>query len=348
MSVLSKHLKSKKPASPASSSSMTKRPKLYVLATKPAVPDKLQNTEWSLELSIPQTQHKTHTSAPAARRSSPRSHSKHSFLPRLSYKHKGGTSAAASNPTISGSAQEETPLPDSRYYFSRFHPDSLSVQRRDNTMLKIFLCSIPSSASPTSTLQPASTTSTHSDSITTQFVDALSSVRLAADSMSWLRQALLALQAREMIPSISHGLDINKFMGFAISFVEQHARETQDAEDAPAKAVNYSKIARENERLRGMFSADGTDYTVINRASRADGEWGGQDGDADGDEDEDMWNVPVKSKAQRSERGGGGRTWGGFWITHGSGAAPRPRPLSGDERQARDPWQRSDPYGGLM
>lgn len=102
-----------------------------------------------------------------------------------------------------------------------------------------------------------------------------------------------------------------------------------------------------------MLSSDTTDYAVVNAAVRGWSRGPETPGDED-DEDEDCWMwdssqaVNVRGNAQSNTRE---KKWGGFWVTYGSGAAPRARDV---ERQARrkgrgrEPWERRDPYGGLM
>lgn len=135
-------------------------------------------------------------------------------------------------------------------------------------------------------------------------------------------------------------------MGFATSFLEQHVRDSGNHVDGTAlvKEVNYSKIARENARLRRMMSSDATDYAVVDAGAGVQDETMYQEGQGEG-EDVDMWSTPIaQSKPQKRN---GGKSWGGFWITYGSGGVPRTRERSG-ERHKREPWERSDPYGGLM
>jgi len=140
-------------------------------------------------------------------------------------------------------------------------------------------------------------------------------------------------------------------MNFAAAYLDQQIRnwetEGTDSVDGEVKRVNYSRIARENERLRKMLSSDATDYAVVNASAGVGGKGNlsGVQSDA-GDDEEDLWNVPVQSAAQDTKSGkGSGNKLGGFWVTYGSGATPRAR--SG-ERDRREPWQGRDPYGGLM
>lgn len=158
----------------------------------------------------------------------------------------------------------------------------------------------------------------------------LETIYLTPVSSLWLRQALYALQVAELIPPASHGLDIAKFMSFATSYLEQHL-QTSDSK-TEVKQINYSKILQENERLKRMFSSDTTDYSVMNAANDKNDEL---------KDDEDVWSLPVREKPTKGEK-----TWGGFWVTHGSGKnSPR---NSSQDRDSRDPLRNRDVYGGLM
>lgn len=138
------------------------------------------------------------------------------------------------------------------------------------------------------------------------------------------------MQVAELIPLASHGLDIAKFMSFATSYLEQHLQNPQA--QAEIKEVNYSKILRENERLKRMFSSDTTDYAVMNAAN---------DNSDELRDDEDVWSLPVRGKPTKGEK-----SWGGFWVTHGSGKNSSRN--SSQDRGSSEPLKRRDVYGGLM
>ena len=106
---------------------------------------------------------------------------------------------------------------------------------------------------------------------------------------------LFALQISGLIPGVSQGFEVDKFMAFATSYLDQHrhaeaSRGNENTLEAVHKA-NYSKIVRENERLRSMLSSDTTDYAVVNAAvggrSRGPETPGDEHEDEDEDEDED-------------------------------------------------------------
>ncbi|KAK5101580.1 hypothetical protein LTR70_000693 [Exophiala xenobiotica] len=333
MSIWPKRSKGGKPGSQTfKSSTSAQRPKLYVLAIQPVIPTTSQPTEWSLELSVPQTQQSNLPSAPTSRGPSPQRRYKHgSFLP-LSHKHKG-----------------HSPIPT-----SLAADDSFSVQRPQNIVLKIFLCSVRAGSA---------TTSTDSTPLTTHIIDALSPIQSTPDSTSWIRQVLFALQIGGLIPGVSQGFVVDKFMAFATSYLDQHQhqRQRQHAEasrgnEYPLEAVhtaNYSKTVRENERLRSMLSSDTTDYAVINAAvggrSRGPETPGDEHKHEDEDEDEDCWmwhsSQAVNGSANAQTQSNREKKWGRFWVTYGSGAAPGAR---GASRSEREPWEKRDPYAGLM
>jgi len=152
-------------------------------------------------------------------------------------------------------------------------------------------------------------------------------------------------------------------MAFATSYLDQHQhqRQRQHAEasrgnEYPLEAVhtaNYSKTVRENERLRSMLSSDTTDYAVINAAvggrSRGPETPGDEHKHEDEDEDEDCWmwhsSQAVNGSANAQTQSIREKKWGRFWVTYGSGAAPGAR---GASRSEREPWEKRDPYAGLM
>ena len=190
---------------------------------------------------------------------------------------------------------------EQQFFFSRLLPDTHTTTPPPSVELRIFLCSVTQS-SPEQQLEQI-----------------LKIVHLTPEPSAWLRQALFALQTGDIIPGISHGLDINKFMDFATSYSPESVEKT----------VNYSIIAKENERLRKMFSSPDTDYSVINDSQKRHV-----------DDEEDHWNDHSATMKQE------GKTWGGFWTTHGSGSPSSNH--SRDSSHARTPFEQRNVYGGLM
>lgn len=162
---------------------------------------------------------------------------------------------------------------------------------------------------------------------------------------------------------MSQGLEVDKFMAFATSYLDQHRhqRQRQYAEasrgnEKTLEAVhtaNYSKTVRENERLRSMLSSDTTDYAVINAAvggrSRGPETPGDEHKHEDEDEDEDCWmwhsSQAVNGRANAQTQSNREKKRGRFWVTYGSGAASGPR---GVRAQASRSERERDPYAGLM
>lgn len=290
------------------------RPKLYILATKPSIPSQPHSSEWILDLSIPPA-----TSLTAPSSSSEAEHKKHNILSGLSPKQKDNSSAV--EPSVE-TTKEEIIVPEKHYYFSRLHHTSHVEDRPQNLMLQIFLTSFPT------------VTNAQSDHgvLLKHFSEALESVHLTSDSSSWLRQALFSLQTSEILPPVSHGLDVTKFMSFANNYLEQHLRDGVSEDSTELKEVNYSRILRENERLRTMLSPNVNGRASINQEDNK------HDDVAD---DEDIWNLPVRGKPAKAEKG-----WGGFWITHGPEADVSKN--ASREKEREEPFERRNVYGGLM
>ena len=303
MAIFSKHFMHNKQDSQKSRST-PERPKLYVSASRPSVPNQSSTSEWSLDLCISPagSNIKTPTSsAPTSRRTSVAEE----------------VSATTQN-TLDAAAGQLVPA--KHYYFSRLHAAKHIEESPKDMVVQIYLTSFPSQATAQSDHQK----------LVDQFSETLEAVHLTSDSASWLRQALFALQISEIIPPVSHGLDINKVMSFATSYLEQHLQH--GAGSTSCGEVNYSQVLRQNERLRRMLSSDTTDYAVVDvKQGRLD---------VSGDED-DIWNLPSRPKPAKAEK-----TWGGFWVTHGSGGASRGNSRSNS--RDRHPLERKDVYGGLM
>ncbi|KAJ9652929.1 hypothetical protein H2198_007838 [Neophaeococcomyces mojaviensis] len=298
----------------ASRGSKCERPVLYVLATRPSTPDQSSTSEWTLELYKPAAT----GPKPLSTVSHP-AHAKHHFFSALSRKQKQPSSEMPV-PAVSA-ASESKPVEDPQpqhFYFSRLHPHSYSQQCPNDTILRIAVSSIPYQNShklPTDLEQ--------------QFSAALDQIHTTPDSTSWLRQSLLSLQTASILHPVSHGFDVDKFVSFALSYLEQTLRE-QPSYDAEPREVNYSKILRDNERLRGMLSSDTTDYATIDTSLGVD-------------EEGDEWSLPSRERKAVAEK----KHWGGFWVTHGSGA-DWSRSSSRQRDSDRKPWERSNVYGGLM
>lgn len=280
-------------------------PKLYILATAPSVASSPETAEWILDLCIP-----GNVENKAAKRPVGQSQRSHSYT-KLFHQHK--TEPATHH--VADPAQEETRSPDIHYYFSRLQPDSHTEERPTDVVLQIFLTSFPSSE----------TTQRTSVDLLIEMNKILETVFLTPVSSLWLRQALYAMQVAELIPPASHGLDISKFMSFATSYIEQHLQAT-GSEQSTVKEVNYSKVLRENERLKRMFNPDTTDYDTLNAANERTDELR---------DDEDVWNLPLRGKATK-----GDKSWGGFWVTHGSDRS--------QDQGSSEPFKRRNVYGGLM
>ena len=313
MSIFSRYRKDHRQDSPKARDTNL-RPKLYVIASSPSISSRPETSEWSFDLCIPAPVANTPTSSIKGDET-PKTNALSNML-----HHKKQDKIDKSLPET---AEESVIItPDKHYYFSRLTPSSHSETQPDNTILRIFLTSFPSTVSADSSHV----------GLTEQFEKAIENVHLTADSSSWLRQALYALQVAEIIPPVSHGLDITKFMSFSTSYLEQHIREAAStAGHSEVKEVNYSKILRENERLRQMFSSDTTDYAVMNTANEKSDELG---------HDEDVWNLPVRGKPAKAEK-----HWGGFWVTHGSEGTSR---SVNDDRRGDSSGSRRNVYGGLM
>lgn len=304
MSIFSKAFKNEKHNSHKRRSAP--RPRLNILATKPSVASAPETAEWILDLCIP-------ADTPATTEHHQRSHS----YTKVFHHQKTETTATTAAP---GAVKPHTVAADTHYYFSRLHPDSHTEERPKDVVLQIFLTSFPSAEATEKTFVD----------LLIQMNKTLEAIYLTPVSSLWLRQALYALQVAELIPPASHGLDIAKFMSFATSYLEQHLQIPEAQTDV--KEVNYSKILRENERLKQMFSPDTTDYNAMNAANDKSDELR---------DDEDVWSLPVRGKPTKGEK-----NWGGFWVTHGSGKNSSRN--SSQERDSYEPLKRRDVYGGLM
>lgn len=194
-----------------------------------------------------------------------------------------------------------------RHYFfsSPTRPGHYTTSNAAPTVLRIFLCAL-----------------THPSTLD-NVIEILKFTRPSTESLPHIQQSLVALQIASMIPSCAQGLDINKFCRFATSYLEDHT--TPNVIGQEPVFVNYSKVVKDNQRLRSVLSpSNALEEGVSPNEPPAYSSIYSMP-------DEDMWTVPAKSK-EPSKRG--------FWITYGSGAY-----ASGRSRLSDEP---RNVYGGLM
>lgn len=321
------------------------RPFLYVLATQPSTPNQAATSEWIIEIYKPQPT----GLKPLSTVTHPK-YSKHHLLSSLKshVKHEhtsspdtSATSTAAAGPATPAAAAT-TPQSSSeprRIFFSRLHPQpstsSASIGTNLPVILRIAVASIPYQ---------------HSHQITsdleTECTQALETVHTTPDPASWLRQALLALQGKAVLPPVSHDFDVTKFLTVAeehLNRVLRTASTTVDSDDEraprPPKEVKYWKL------LRGE-GGDLDDTDQDGKGEEADDEDEEVEG-AHGANVANDWSLPHRERKSVSERGAGSSGASGFWISHGPNAD---RKASGQRQETgRAPWERkNNAYGGLM
>lgn len=206
--------------------------------------------------------------------------------------------------------------------FDRLHTGT-HIDGESPAILRICLTSFP----------PSKNSKKGQYELVQRFERCLERIYTTLEPAVWLDQALLALQGAEIIPPASRGLDIGKFVAFATSYLEQYVRSGEAENSTETKQINYVQIVRENQRLKCMLSSSNTDYTVMNAPDETNSETLDED---------DAWSMPVQDMTTTKNH----KSWGGFWITHGS-EADRSR-SSSRQRGQREPWQRGNVYGGLM